>query len=69
MENKMSRTNVRPGVKRLTLWRDMTKLRRVGYGLRFRKLVVILVATQACPASVCVSCQRDVRYRYESDFP
>jgi hypothetical protein len=58
------RTNVRPGEKRLPLWRDMTKLRRVGYELRFRyvKLVVVLVGTQACLATVCVSRRRDVRY-------
>jgi hypothetical protein len=39
--------NVHPSEKRLTLWRDMTKLRRAGYRLRFRyvKLVVILVGT------------------------
>jgi len=38
-----------------------------GYGVRFRyvKLVVVLVATQACPATACVSCQRDVRYARE----
>jgi hypothetical protein len=58
---------MRPSDKRRTLWRDMTKLRRAGYGLRFRyvKLVVVLVATQACLATVCVSCRRDVRYIIE----
>ena len=42
----------------------MPGLRRAGYGVRLRyvKLVVVLVATQACPATACVSCQRDVRY-------
>jgi hypothetical protein len=56
--------NIHPTDEKLTLWRDMTRLRRVGYGLRFRsvRLVVVLVATQACPATVCVSCWRDVRY-------
>lgn len=55
--------NVHPYDKRLTLCRDMTKLCRAGYGVRLRyvKLVVVLVATQACPATACVSCQRDVR--------
>jgi hypothetical protein len=43
---------------------DKTTQGRIWTKLRFRyvKLVVILVATQACPATVCVSCQRDVRY-------
>jgi hypothetical protein len=42
----------------------MTKLRRAGHRLRFRyvKLVVVLVAMQACPATVCVSCPRDGHY-------
>jgi hypothetical protein len=55
---------MRPSDKRRTLWRDMTKLCRAGYGLRFwyMRLVVVLVATQACLATVCVSCRRDVRY-------
>ena len=45
--------NVHPYDKRLTLCRDMTKLRRAGYGVRLRyvKLVVVVVATQACPAT------------------
>jgi hypothetical protein len=57
-------TNMRPSDKRRTLWRDMTKLRRAGYRLRFRyvKLVVVLVGTQACLAMVYVSRRRDVRY-------
>jgi hypothetical protein len=57
-------TNVHPSDETLTLWRDMTRLCRAGYGLRFRyvRLIVVHVAMQAFPATVCVSCRKDAHY-------
>jgi hypothetical protein len=59
----LEHTNVHPYDKRLTLLRDMTKLRWAGHGLRCRyvRLAVVLAATQACPATACVSCGREAR--------
>ena len=52
-----------PSKKKPNLWWNMRKLRRARYGLRSRyvKLVVVLVATWAGPATVCISFWRDVR--------
>jgi len=51
----------RHGVRLLSKGRT---LRRAGHDLRLEyvKFAVVLRTTEACSATPCVSCQRDVRY-------